>query len=34
MTGFLSTLIPALLAFGLGVLIAWLLWAPRSRRRA
>ncbi len=31
MTGYLVTLVPALLAFALGVLIAWLLWAPRSR---
>jgi hypothetical protein len=30
MTGFLATLIPALLAFLLGVLIARLLWGSRS----
>lgn len=30
MTGFLATLIPALLAFLLGVLIAWLLWGRRE----
>jgi hypothetical protein len=31
MDGFLATLIPALLAFLLGVLIAWLLWGRREQ---
>ena len=31
MTGFPATLIPALLAFALGVFIAWLLWGQRER---
>jgi hypothetical protein len=29
MSGFLATLVPALLAFALGVFIAWLLWSNR-----
>jgi hypothetical protein len=32
MSGFLTSLIPALLAFALGVFIAWLLWARRGPR--
>jgi hypothetical protein len=30
MTGFLATLIPALVAFLIGVLVAWLLWGQRE----
>lgn len=33
MSGFLTTLIPALLAFALGALIAWLLWGHHGPRR-
>ena len=31
MTGFLATLVPALLAFAFGVLVAWLLWGQRGQ---
>lgn len=30
MSSFLHTLIPALVAFAVGVLVAWLIWGRRS----
>jgi hypothetical protein len=30
MGGFMSTLIPALVAFAIGLLIAWFIWSNRS----